>query len=88
MAYACGECQPQYKITEVFDKKYQFLKGTDIDIDFKKFKLDSIEKQTSDCAICYDYYLTGNLRYNRFSKTYLIQVQEGYYKLRFQNCCK
>ena len=82
MGYACGDCEAQYNILEISDKRYRYLKGVDVYIDFKAYKLEYVETQTAPYATTCYYYFTGYIKYNRLLKQYLMQPETGYYKYK------
>jgi hypothetical protein len=91
MAYACGECEPQYKIVEVikgFDLNKQKLINKDIKVVFKSSSLESkIDSLTQKCAICYDFLFYGDLSYLPVKEYYEIKVDTCTVKLRDKTSC-
>ncbi len=89
MAYACGECEPQYKIKQVLQAgklRESELLDQDIRVDFKSSILEKqIDRATQECAICYDYYLEGELSYLPVKKYYELEADTCIVKLRDQN---
>lgn len=79
MAYACGDCYPQYNLKAVLQSKKNLenLVCEDFDISFKSAALEKqIEKETEECAICYDYIYTGYIKY-AWSRGYLFEVEKA-----------
>lgn len=91
MAYACGECEPQYKVESVLSidgiDKNKIL-NQDIEIVFKSPVLEKIDSITQKCAICYDYYVQGYIFYLKEKKYYRLIADTCEVKLRFADCCK
>ncbi|MES2732405.1 MAG: hypothetical protein V4714_11670 [Bacteroidota bacterium] len=89
MMYACGDCYPQYKVKEVLkpDNKYSYLVDKLIDVKYESEALEQqINKQTEQCVICYDFFLTGRLKYSK-SKGYSLEVDSARAILRSNDCC-
>jgi hypothetical protein len=94
MAYACGECEPQYRIEEI-SKVYKgkvnraAILGKDVKVVFKSHifekKLDSM---VAPCAICYDFYIDGDLAYLSTKGYYRLIADTCVAKLRSNDCCK
>lgn len=88
MAYACGDCYPQYKVEKapgVLEKK---LLNKDIMIAFSsQIQEDKFNRQVQRCAICYNYKLTGDLYYSNRYKCYLLQVINYKITETFRGCC-
>jgi hypothetical protein len=92
MAYACGECWPQYRIKDVFSvsnvTKKELL-NKDVRVIFKSEKLEKkIDSLTYKCVVCYDFYIEGELSYIPAKKYYEIKADTCVTKLRDKECCK
>jgi hypothetical protein len=90
MAYACGDCYPQYRVDEVINSLSEKTKETilkqDISVFYEKKELEnSIDKQTSKCVICFNFYFTGVLKHSK-SKGYFLDVSDAKAELK-PNCC-
>ncbi len=90
MAYACGDCYPQYRVDEVIipssgNLQEDMLKK-EISVFYKAKELENhISKETSKCIICYDFYFSGELKQSA-SKGYFLEVDSAKIELR-PNCC-
>jgi len=94
MAYACEECGPQYRI-EGISKVYMGkvnrvgILGKDVKVVFKsrifEKKLDSL---VSACAICYDFYIDGDLAYSSKEGYYRLNADTCVTTLRSKDCCR
>jgi len=89
MAYACGDCYPQYHVDSIIKGEAMVdILGTDLLLVFNKPGLEtSLEEQTWRCKICYDFYLTGELKKSVAKGNYFV-VERGGYKMRFKECCQ
>jgi len=91
MAYACGDCYPQYNVKEILegdDQKTCKIIGTDLIVEFKDKTAEQIvDKNTAKCVICYDFVFTGNLKHSAWKGTYFVADSVNY-KLRNDSCCK
>lgn len=89
MAYACGDCYPNYKIEKVLEPVIIMdnLIGEDIDVLFENSRIQTqFDYKTRRCKICFTYEFYGNLDYSILKSTYTLAVQE--YKLNFhESCC-
>lgn len=88
MAYACGDCFPQYKVDTIYLDSKMILKIGD-DVNLKYFKNGSyleISEEKDSCWICYDYYIVGKMR-NSFFNNRSVEVESYSFELR-KNCCK
>ena len=90
MAYACGDCYPQYSVSEVLpsslDKK---LLKKDIDIEFaSKEQEEEFKKQIGVCGICHTYDFKGDLYYSNKKGCYVIKLGEYKLKLKDEKCCE
>jgi len=89
MAYACGDCYPQYHVDKVLKgtTKEKVL-DTDLLLTFKDpVQEEVMDEQTSGCIICYDLYFSGELWKTRWKGMYLV-VEHVYYKQRNKRCCE
>lgn len=89
MAYACGDCYPQYQVGKVFEGRaaQQELLGKDIHLEFEsEEKQQAFERLQRDCPICFLYKLRGNLRYSS-TKGYSLKVKK-YHLQETPGCCK
>jgi len=87
MAYACGDCYPQWKIDSGFavENGLKDLIEKDIYVNYKGKQIgepDSINK----CMICYDFYFTGLLK-KTLSDKLKFEAASIQTKLRFPGCC-
>ena len=90
MAYACGDCYPQWHIDSGFamEKGLRALIGKDIYVERNGIALEElISDSTGNCMICYDFYLTGSLK-KTLSNKYKFEVDSCQMKLRTSDCCK
>lgn len=88
MAYACGDCYPQYKVEKAPGELEKKLLGKDIMISFNSWiQEEKFLKQVERCAICYNYNLTGNLYYSNRYKCYLLKVINYKMTETFRGCC-
>lgn len=89
MAYACGDCYPQYKVKKVKPASLGTkLTGKVIAIEFSNEKQEiEFGKQTSRCIICYNYSLSGTLYYSRKMDCYVLKLQKFKLSLPDKECC-
>lgn len=88
MAYACGDCYPQYRIDSVLysreiDKSFYLNKEV-----YVEFVAESLRKQTEafDCSgQCYSYLISGILKRNGFGILKLEAVEGTISKIKV--CC-
>jgi hypothetical protein len=62
MAYACGDCYPQFKVDTILlsNPRMDKLLGQDVYLVYQKNGIRySFDKEINNCAICYDYYIEG-----------------------------
>ena len=88
MAYACGDCYPQYQVEKVFEGRaaQQELLGKDIYLEFEdEQKQREFEGLEANCAFCFLYKLRGDLRHS-FAKGYILKVKE-YHLEETPGCC-
>lgn len=91
MGYACGECEPKYKIKAII--KYdnalpEGIKESDVEVIFKTSNQErDIDNIVKDCAICYDYYFWGSLMKSSGKDYYTINVDSVRVLLRDKSCC-
>ncbi len=89
MAYACGDCYPQWKIDSGFamEKGLKELIGRDIYVERNGIPIEeSITDSASKCMICYDFYFTGSMKKTLSSK-YRFDADSFQMGLRFKDCC-
>lgn len=89
MAYACGNCYPQWQIDSNFavEKGLNELIGKDIYVERNEIAIEElITDSTSKCMICYDFYFTGSLKKTLSSK-YRFDAGSFQMELRFKDCC-
>jgi len=89
MAYACGDCYPQYNVRNVkpSDVERKIL-NKDVDIEFvNKEQKDAFEKQVEACGICYIYEFKGELFYSKKKKCYVIKLREYKMTMKDKKCC-
>jgi len=89
MAYACGDCYPQWRTDSSFaaendlkelieESFYVIYKGKGVDESFP----DSINK----CIICYDFYFTGLMKKTLIGK-YKFETDSFQVKMDSPDCC-
>lgn len=89
MAYACGDCMPQFRIKKIVNGKglTKEILGRDI---FLKFSNGAADARFYDslgvCITCYDIDLQGQLVKNPF-KEYQYTLVVSSYKLSLRNGC-
>jgi hypothetical protein len=89
MAYACGDCYPQWRVDSSFaiEKDLRELIGKDIYVERKGVVLEElITDSASKCMICYDFYLNGSLK-RTLSNKYKFDLDSFEMELRFKDCC-
>lgn len=88
-AYACGDCYPQYQVMEVSvdDKSLQReLLGKEIFVKYPSKTIEkAIDKQTAECAICFTFHFTGQLRKKK--DYYVLIAREASALLENKSCC-
>jgi hypothetical protein len=89
MGYACGDCYPQYTVKLVMPESLgKKLANKEIDIEFDNAEKErAFEKKRSDCSICYQYDLFGDLHYSNRKKCYVLKVKQYKLKEKFEGCC-
>lgn len=93
MAYACGECEPKHRIDtvlKVVEGKLDKRKVVDQDVKviFRSSEQERrIDSQVQKCAICYDFYIDGDLKFLSLKGYYTLDVDTCIVKLRFKHCC-
>lgn len=90
MAYACGDCYPQYKIQELYEPKTygREIIGKDLDVSFESREEESkFEQEVGACGICYSYDFKGNLSYSYRKKCYELKVFSYSLKMENKDCC-
>ena len=88
MAYACGDCYPQYRIDKILEGNLDtsYL-GKEISLEFEIPEKESeLDNKTGRCITCYDFYLTGLLKRSKTKGIYLL-TEEAEAKLRNKSCC-
>jgi len=91
MAYACGDCYPQYKVEAVLypDNISKKVMGKEIYVEFKDREMeDKLTQEVHQCAICYYYIFSGELKYSIFKKAYTLEIDEFDITLKFNDCCE
>jgi hypothetical protein len=89
MAYACGDCYPQWHIDSSFavEKDMKELIEKDIYVIYKGRQVEeSMPDSVDKCIICYDFYFTGLLK-KTLSDKHKFVVDSFQMRLRFPNCC-
>lgn len=87
MAYACGDCYPQFRIDDIYsDNGNKLIKGEDVYLKIiDNGEEKKLEEKIDSCWICYDYYIDGKATKHLFgSKTVLISK---YHIILRKNCC-
>lgn len=89
MAYACGDCYPQFKIDSVlYPTNSDKLVGEDIYLVYENNSESFLlEEKIDSCWICYDYYVEGELKESLFKSHKKIIVKKYELKLRSSECC-
>ena len=87
MAYACGECALQYKVTEVLssDSSLGHLTGQLVDIKFSSKMKTEIKNKAEKCMICFDFIVSGNI-YKSYSGVYKLSAK-NLELLEREGCC-
>jgi len=89
MAYACGDCYPQWKIDSGFavENGLKDLIEKDIYVNSKGKQMEeSVPDSVSKCIICYDFYFTGLLR-ETLSDKHKFEANGFKMELRVKDCC-
>lgn len=89
MAYACGDCYPQYKITDVLNDSIakRELSGKDINLEFEnEEKEQEFVQLQGNCGICFLYKFKGDLRYS-ITKGHILKVSD-YNLEKYPECCE
>ena len=89
MAYACGDCYPQWRVDSNFavEQGLKELIGKDIHVDRKGIQIENlITDSVSKCIICYDFYFNGSLK-KTLSNKYKFEAESFQMELRFPDCC-
>lgn len=88
MAYACGDCYPNHKITKIVNGPSSIdLINKEINVEFAEKELEvKFDKEVKNCAICYDYEFFGDLEYSIFDGYYTLSIKE-YNLWMDQKCC-
>lgn len=90
MAYACGDCYPQYLVKEILEgenKEVSKIINTEIIIEYEDSTIEKeVDKNTAKCVICYDFVFTGILKYSKIKGMYFI-AQKVNYQLKNDSCC-
>ena len=91
IGYACGICDAQYRINKIISSPLESelkLINSDIKIEYVDSTLhNKIEDATSMCAICYNFYFSGFMGFDSYSKHYIMKVDSCEYSLKNLNCC-
>ena len=89
MAYACGNCYPQWKVDSAFAMQNGLNELVDKDIYVVRNMMaieDILTDSVSNCMICYDFYFTGSFK-KTLSGKYKFDVDSFNMELGFPNCC-
>ena len=89
MAYACGDCYPQWQIDSVYavENGLKKLIGKDIYVASNDKPVEElITDSASKCMICYDFYFTGLLK-KTLSGRIKFEADNFKMELRFKDCC-
>ena len=89
MAYACGDCYPQYRIDEILEgnEANKKLLKSEINIEYKTAEIENkLDKKVSKCIICYDFYFTGQIKRSKSKGLYLL-AENVEAELRDNKCC-
>lgn len=89
MAYACGDCYPQYNVRDVYPSSLrQKLLKKDIDIEFaSKEQEKEFIKKVGICRICYKFDFNGDLFYSEKKNCYVIKLDSYKIQLMDKKCC-
>jgi len=94
MAYSCEECGPQYRIESIIKifngtvNKKNIL-GKDVKVVFRSSTFEKkLDSTVAECAICYDFYIDGELSYLSKKGYYILNADTCVTKLRNKDCCK
>jgi hypothetical protein len=88
MAYACGDCYPQYRVDTIYlDSKGMLKKGDEVNLTyFKNGRGLELVEEIDSCWICYEFYIEGKMRNNLFTNK-TVKVDKYHLKLR-RECCE
>ena len=90
MAYACGDCYPQWKVDSGFavENDLKELMEEDLYVTYKGSDVQgsSLPDSVNKCIICYDFYFTGTLKKTLRGK-YQFEADTFKMKLRSKDCC-
>jgi len=91
MAYACGDCYPQYRVNEILEgnnNEVDKILNTELIVEFEDKKMEQeMDKNTAKCVICYNFTFTGDLKYSKSKGKYFV-AQTVDYQLKNDSCCK
>ena len=88
MAYACGDCYPQYNVKSIESSITDLpkLKNQQIHLEFTEEMEKEINSIVEKCTICFDYDVSGVL-FKRRNGEYMIKVEEYELNKTFEGCC-
>jgi len=89
MAYACGDCYPQWHIDLSFGAENDFknLIEKELYVNYKGKEVEeSLPDSVNKCIICYDFYFTGLIK-KTLSDKLKFETDSFKMKLRFPDCC-
>ncbi|MCB9230533.1 MAG: hypothetical protein H6581_02645 [Bacteroidia bacterium] len=90
MAYACGDCFPQYKVEEVnpVEGIGNELKGKEIEVRFVSNDTEAnYEKEAGACMICYTHIFKGKLTKSIWKDNWIFWAEEYSLSLLSNSCC-
>lgn len=89
MAYACGDCYPQYNVENVLPSSLEKkLLNNDIDIEFASKEQEQLfKKKVGRCRICYKFDFKGDLFYSEKKNCYVIKLGNYKMQLKDNKCC-
>ena len=89
MAYACGDCYPQWRIDSSFavENRMKELIEKDLFVIYKGKQFEeSLPDSVGRCMICYDFYFTGFLK-KTMSDKYRFEVDSFQIGTEQPDCC-
>jgi hypothetical protein len=90
MAYACGDCYPQFRVDSIMysDRPIDDLTGKDVYLFIENRGTKTpLEEEIKNCWICYDYYVEGLLEKNWLNSKKQIIVTKYNLVMRNKDCC-
>lgn len=88
MAYACGDCYPQYRIEAIkpMDSSLNKFLKKEVSVEFSSLEQEkAVKKQGADCMICCDFFFTGHLKKSIYKGTFF-KVEKARVDVN-ESCC-